>query len=98
MAEQLRAFGAPAEVIARVEAAPENNEVGVLGCNWLAVAVYRACQWTLTIGPSKAFWQGVAMTELHAALQVLRVPRSQWEDTAWRVQTIVATARLLRNG
>jgi len=53
--------------------------------------------WALVIGPGAAFWQGISMVEIRAALAVLRVPRSEWEDVLARVQCVVAAARPLLN-
>jgi len=53
--------------------------------------------WALVIGTGAAFWQGISMVEIRAALAVLRVPRSEWEDVLARVQCVVAAARPLLN-
>jgi hypothetical protein len=84
-------------VIARVESTPQSNKVGVLPCNWLAVRIYRACQWTLLMGYGAAMWQGISQSELRSALLVHRVPRQSWEDVSDRVACLVAAARPLLN-
>jgi hypothetical protein len=84
-------------VIAKVEGSAACNEVGVLPCNWLAVRLYRSCQWTLVLGQGAVLWQGVPASELRAALLLHRVPRPEWEDTCARVELMVAAARPLLN-
>ncbi len=69
----------------------------MLPCNWLAVRIYRFCQWTLLMGYGAALWQGISQSELRSALLVNRVPRSSWEDVSERVACLVAAARPLLN-
>lgn len=69
----------------------------MLECNWPAVQVYLACQWTLHVGVSAPYWQGIATSEAVAAMHAHRIPAAARADTLRRVQIMVAAARSVLN-
>lgn len=73
--------------MADAEAAPVvDSSVEVLACNWLTVEVYQTCQLGFASGAGGAICLGIPATEIHAALQLQRVPRPQWREVAAGIQ------------
>lgn len=71
--------GAPAEVIAQwLETQGKKSEVEVLKCNMLPVSVFMRCSPAFVSSGMGAVCIGVAMTEIRAALALLRIPPKQW--------------------
>lgn len=77
--------------------ADDAQPIEVLECNWPAVQVYLASQWTLLLGFGASHYHGIATTELMAAMQVVGIPRRAWQDTLNRVRIMVRAARPLLN-
>lgn len=74
----MRAFGAPAEIVARVEkpAARKAKRVRVLACNWQSVEIFRRCQ--QTVAGMSGVCTGFAAQEVRAALELLGISRRRW--------------------
>lgn len=74
----MRALGAPAEIVARVEqpAARKAKRVKVLACNWTAVRVFRRCQ--QSIAGLSGVCMGFSAQEVRAALELLGIRRKRW--------------------
>lgn len=58
--------------------AQDDNAIPVLAINWNTVQVFLACQWTLLLGMSGSFFQGISAQEIRSAVILLRIPRSEW--------------------
>lgn len=65
--------------------ADEPREILVWSCNWLAVAVFEACQLTLVAGMG-VYYQGISALEAKAACDLLQVRRSDQPDVLLDVQ------------
>lgn len=76
-------------------------EVGVLACNWDAFRVFRACRWTrlpLFNGRTvRWLYDGIAATEVLAAMDGCNVPSSDREVVFEYVHDMVADAQPLLN-
>lgn len=68
-------WGAPAEVLARLDSARAAQEIEVLECNWTTVRVWLNCTPDFAGMGQRV---GIPATEVRAALSVMRVPRSEW--------------------
>ena len=72
--------------------------IEVLECNWIAVQVYRACQWTIHVGmTTRPYFQGISCAEIMAGMQSECVPRRQWSDTRRRVRIMANAASQVLN-
>ncbi len=69
----------------------------MLACNWTAVEVYRAAQWTLCLGAGGGFWLGISAQELQAVIALKRLPPEGWDELIEKVRLMVAVARPLLN-
>lgn len=66
---------------AETAAATDTSDViEVLACNWVAVAVFQACQLTRLVGMTKVVCTGIAALEIVAALQLCGVPQQDWHE------------------
>lgn len=74
-----------------------SDTIDVLACNWLAVEVYRLCQWTVCMGAASGFWLGIASQELRAVIELKRVLPDAWDELIDKVRLLVAVARPLLN-
>ncbi|WP_430391070.1 hypothetical protein [Dyella sp. 20L07] len=99
LAEQLRAAGAPAALIAEAEERDANSDevVEVLHCNLATVHTYECCQLTYLAGMSGAICTGVSALEVHAALQIRGERREQWQDIGEGVQLMARAAAEIIN-
>lgn len=90
--EQMRQFGAGAEVIAKWEAAQQaDNEIEVLECNEQTVQIYTRCALGY-VGGMAVVCIGISMQEIRAALTVYRVARADWAGIADGVMHMAAVA------
>ena len=73
------------------------DDIEVLECNWPAVQVYLACQWTVGVGMEAVVWFGISAAEILAAMRIQRIARAERADTQRRVRIMVGAARPLLN-
>lgn len=73
----MRQWGAPADVLARLQDTAPPSDIEVLECNWTTVTI-----WTHCIPAYAGMGQrvGIPATEVRTALLVMRVPRAEWPD------------------
>lgn len=69
----------------------------MLECNWPAVQVYLASQWTAGVGMESIVWFGIAGVEIESVMRMQRIPRADRADTLSRVRIMVAAARPILN-
>jgi len=70
VAEQLKQWGATADVIKGWSQAQEPEEVEVYACNMPTVRIFQSCQLTWLVGMAGATCLGLSMLEIRAALDI----------------------------
>jgi hypothetical protein len=82
---------------ADAEPGDDDSDIEVLECNWPAVQVYLACQWTVGVGMEAIVWFGISAAEILAAMRILQIARADHAATLRRVRIMVGAARPLLN-
>ena len=81
----MRQWGAPAEVLARLEDTATPSNIEVLECNWTTVTI-----WTHCIPAFAGMGQrvGIPAAEVRAALLLFRIPRLEWPEVLLGVRVM----------
>lgn len=99
MREQLAAFGAGEEVLARWRDEDGSSEIEVIERNWVVVETYCACTWTMAGGGMGGFrFIGISAEEIKAAASLLGVRRPDWRRVLRGVRVMANAAAPLLNG
>ena len=74
------------------DASDEDEIIRVLVINWNTVQVYMHCEWTLHIGMSQPYYQGMSAREIRAACSLLRTPHKEWPGITRGISQVMVPA------
>lgn len=76
----LREKGWSEEAIAlEIEEAAQLAEPGLVWPeNWPAAQVFERCEWTVHVGMSKPYYQGISPSEIESVCRLMRIPVADW--------------------